>query len=265
MRYIMVTHWKGHWDALPKRETYYPKKIVYFEATADKLVDNTRTIFIKLDERTKNPEGAWIGYVYGFKDEGDRIRFRYHLQKSIPLESLPTYLLSLKEGWYLELTKEVIPFESILFPPFFYLLLRTKNPEEFENLTFWLLKLIGIHRLYRFEKQAGRADGFFIFRNLVVIYDCTLNPRFEEEKRQQIENYCAQLRSGKLEYERDAFDISNFKKQVWLITRWRSRIIKRIDDITVKEVPVQKLIEIYKNRIVEDIGEEELEQEFLAI
>ena len=51
------------------------------DATADELVDNTRTISIKLDGRTRNPEGAWIGYVYGFKDEGDRIRFRYHLRK----------------------------------------------------------------------------------------------------------------------------------------------------------------------------------------
>jgi len=40
------------------------------DATADKLVDNTRKIFIKLDGRTGNPEGAWIGYVYGFKDVG---------------------------------------------------------------------------------------------------------------------------------------------------------------------------------------------------
>ena len=271
MRYIMITHWKGHWEALSERETYYTKNMIRFEVTPDKLVDYTRTIFIKLNEKTKSPEGAWIGYVYGFKDEGNRIRFRYNLERSIPLESLPKSLFSLKEGWYLDLEewrsglREVIPFECILFPPFFHLLLRTKDSKEFEDLTFWLLKLIGVHRLYKFEKQAGRPDGFFIFRNLAVIYDCTLNPRFEEEKEQQIMNYCAQLRSGKLEYERDIFDIGDFRKQVWIITRGNSRIIKRVDDIIIREVCVQNLIEIYKDRIIKNFSEEELEEKFLAI
>jgi len=265
MRYIMVTRWRGHWDALPKRETYYPKNTIRFEVTPDKLIDNTQTIFIKLNERTRSPEGAWIGYVYGFRDEGDRIHFRYHLQRSVPFSSLPPHLLSLKEGWYLELTEDVIPSECILFPPFFYLLLRTEDPREFENLTFWLLKLIGIHRLYRFEKQAGRADGFFIFGNLAVIYDCTLNPKFEEEKGQQIENYCAQLRSGILRYEENVFDISAFRKQVWIVTRGFDRVIKRMNDITVKEISVQRLIDIYKNRIMENLSEEELEEKFASV
>jgi len=38
------------------------------------------------------------------------------------------------------------------------------------------------------------------------------------------------------------------------------RIIKQIDDISIKEVPVQELIKIYKTRIKEDIGEKELEK-----
>jgi hypothetical protein len=121
--------------------------------------------------------------------------------------------------------------------------------KEFENHTFWLLKLIGIHRLYRFEKQRGNADGFFIFGNLAVIYDCTLEEEFDETKKQQIQNYHAQLKSGKLEHEKTFYDISHRQKQVWITSRGSPRVIKQIDDITVKEVPVQELIKIYKTRI----------------
>jgi hypothetical protein len=43
------------------------------------LVENALTLFIKiklLSDETKVPERAWIGYVYGFRDEKDRIRFK---------------------------------------------------------------------------------------------------------------------------------------------------------------------------------------------
>ena len=261
----MVTHWKRHWDALPRQETYYPKNMIRFQVTADKLIDNTRTIFIKLDEKTRRPENAWIGHVYGFKEQDDRIHFKVYIERNIPLENIPRHLLLLKEGWYLELVEEAIPSECALLPPFFHLLLQTRDPETFENLTFWLLKLLGIHTLYKFRKQPGRADGFFILRDLAVIYDCTLNPRFEEIKGQQIENYCAQLKNGRLTYERTSFDISAFRKQVWIITKGVDRIIKRVDNITVREVSVQRLVEIYKSRIIKNINEEELVEELIRV
>jgi hypothetical protein len=183
------------------------------------------------------------------------------------LDKIPSNYLSLKEGWYLFeetfekiLIEEIIPLEYVLYPPFFYSLLRTRDWEEFENYTFWLLKIIGINNIYKFEKQKGRADGFFIFRNLAVIYDCTLDIKFEETKNQQIENYCAQLKSGRLEYEKVSYDINQCQKQVWIITKGTSKIIKQIDDIVVKEVSIQDLIKIYRKRMNENINEKELEE-----
>jgi len=144
-------------------------------------------------------------------------------------------------------------------------MLTTSDWKEFENYTFWLLKLIGIHKLHRFEKQRGRADGFFIFGNLAVIYDCTLEMKFDEAKKQQLENYCLQLKGGRLEHDKTVYDISHHRKQVWIITRGVPRIIKQIDDIPIKEVPVQELIKIYKTRIKEDIDEKELEKALISI
>jgi hypothetical protein len=239
-----------------------------FELTAEKLVEKTPTLFIKLNEKTKKPEKAWTGYVYGFKEEGDRIRFKVNIEKTIPLADIPMRHLSLKEGWYLVdkvIVEEVIPHEFSLYPPFFYALLTTRDWEEFESHTYWLLKLIGIHKLHRFERQRGKADGFFIFGNLAVIYDCTLEGEFGETKKQQIQNYYAQLKSGKLEHEITSYNISSSQKQVWIISRGSPRLIKQIDDVTVKEVSVQELIKIYKTRIKEDISEEELEKVLASI
>jgi len=219
-----------------------------------------------LNKETKKPEKAWIGYVYGFKDEDNKVHFKVHIEKSISLKDIPQHYLSLKEGWYLEEKVEpIIPPEFALYPPFFYSMLTTSDWKGFENFTFWLLKLIGIHKLHRFEKQRGRADGFFIFGNLAVIYDCTLEGEFDTTKRQQIENYCLQLKSGRLEHEKTFYDVSHCQKQVWIITRGALRIIKQIDDISIKEVPVQELIKIYKTRIKEDIGEKELEKALISI
>jgi len=53
---VMVTHWDGHWDALPNNETYYTKKMIRFELEVDKLLDGASTLFIKLDKETKKPE-----------------------------------------------------------------------------------------------------------------------------------------------------------------------------------------------------------------
>jgi len=257
LKYVMVTIWERHWDALPNRETHYGKEWIRFKPIAHNLVERAPTLFIKLDGKTKKPEKAWAGYVYDFKVKEDEVWFKVNVEREVPLADVSKRYLSLEPGWYLE---EVIPREFALYPPFLYSLLTTGDWRDFEDHVFWLLKLIGIHRLHRFEGQRGKPDGFFIFGNLAVIYDCTLEGGFEEAKAQQIENYCAQLKSGRLEYGRSQYDVSRCQKQVWIITKGSPRVIRRVDDVTVKEVPVQELIKIYEKRMEEDVDEEGLEK-----
>jgi len=178
------------------------------------------------------------------------------------LQKSPKNSFHLKKAgiWKLEALSQESHMKLSYIRRFFYSLLSTNNWEEFENLTFWLLKLIGIHKLHIFKEQRGKPDGFFIFGNLAVIYDCTLEEKFEETKNQQIGNYCAQLKSGKLEHEKTQYDISQSQKQVWIISKGNPRIIKHVDDITVKEVPIHALIKIYKKRIEENMDEKELEK-----
>ena len=62
---------------------------------------------------------------------------------------------------------------SNLHPPFFQLLLSSGNWQQFEEYTHYLFKLLGIQSTYTYvqSEQAGRADGFFKYGNLAVLYE----------------------------------------------------------------------------------------------
>ena len=122
----------------------------------------------------------------------------------------PAQYANLQKGWYIEheeanaeseqLTSQV----SDLQPPFFNDLLHTENWSDFEDYTYYLLRLLGIHAVYKIDRrrQRGKADGFFKFKGLAVIYDCTLEQeQREENKSQQIYNYCKQLETGMIELD----------------------------------------------------------------
>lgn len=153
--------------------------------------------------------------------------------------------------------------EAELYPPFFDKLLSTHDWKEFEQYTCYLLKLLGIQAAYAFlgERQAGRADGFFKFGNLAVLYDCTLDNRdIEGSKKEQIINYCNRLKQGSIELSGETTaEFHDHHKQVWVITRGVSRRIKLINDIVVKEVSVQDIVKLYQERLRGTVSDEQLE------
>ena len=102
---------------------------------------------------------------------------------------------------------------------------------------------------------------FFKFGNLAVIYDCTLDARdFEEKKREQIINYCNRLKQGSIELSSEATEeFHTHHKQVWIITRGKSRRIKVVNDIVVKEVAVQDIMNVYQERLKNMLSDESLE------
>jgi hypothetical protein len=266
--YVMVTIWKKHWDNIPNGETYYPNKRIHFLLDSNTCMENAPTLFIKVS-KTEEPK-AWIGHVSNIRRDEKKgsIHFKVNIERSIDPIDIPWYYHFFTPGWYLiEGYKQKVIEGSELYPPFFSSLLNTQDHKEFEDLVFLLLKLIGIHELHKFERenQRGRADGFFVFNKLAVIYDCTLDTNFEESKAQQIENYCLQLKNNTRLSFKDREIPSNItiqdkEKQVWIITRGSSRIIKRIDNIIVREVSVQDLINIYATRMKGNVSGDELEK-----
>ncbi|WP_227788888.1 MULTISPECIES: cold shock domain-containing protein [unclassified Nodularia (in: cyanobacteria)] len=141
------------------------------------------------------------------------------------------------------------------------------DPAEFEDYTFMILRLLGIHSLYQYDKknQAGRADGFFIIGSLVVMYDCTLRNEFEEHKKEQIENYVNKLKNSQITIDfrltdggvrKKTLQIQGKNCQVWIITKNNTRELYDVDGIRVKEVAVQDLMKVFNKRLYSDAFEE---------
>lgn len=150
------------------------------------------------------------------------------------------------------------------------------NPFEFENGVFLLLRCIGIHSLYQYDSknQAGRGDGFFIIGNLAVMYDCTLREQFEDFKKDQIENYVNKIDQSQITFELKKPNGSTYTKtvkiagknrQVWIITKGKSREISDYGNVKVKEIGVNDLIWLFNIRLRSNIIEEEdLSSNFLS-
>lgn len=149
---------------------------------------------------------------------------------------------------------QLLSVDANLSPAFFDLLISTHDWREFEKYTYYLLKSLGIPTLYHFlgDRQAGRADGFFKIGNLAVIYDCTIGKQeIEQNKKDQIINYCNRLQHGSLEISNETTEeFQNYQKQVWIITRSVSRRIRVINGVDVKEISVQDIMDIYRQHLV---------------
>lgn len=261
-KYIMVTHWANHWDDLPNNETYFTKGMLRRGMTQEKIRNNTHTIFIKKNKQTRKPEKAWEGSIYDCRVEKDRIYFKVKIDREIPI---PSKYMEYPEGWYVESIEEEILFEAVNYPPFFYILNTTNDYNEFEGYTYRLLKLLGIHQIFSYEKQRGQPDGFFKFGNLTVIYDTTLESAFQKTKETQIKNFANLLKAGNLKYMDRTIDISKCNKQVWIITRGTLRTLEKIDDITIKEVPISEIIKVYLERLQKAMDETELENRLINL
>lgn len=260
MYYVMVTHFKNHWDRIT--QSSYTLGMLKKGMDCSKIVEKTKTVFVRLNDRTLKPEKAWLGHTSDFIVEAEKIRFQVKIDKDI---TCPQKYRNYKQGWYVEESEiEELDFEmpasggSNLYPPFFYELMKTLDWKEFEFYTHWLIRLLGINDLYFFENQKGSADGFFKFGTLAVIYDTTLESNFEKTKKAQIDNFCSQLKSGKIECGNRVISVAHDQKQVWIITRGKARVISKIDEVTAREVSIDEIIEFYRKRLENDLDEDSL-------
>jgi cold shock CspA family protein len=172
-----------------------------------------------------------------------------------------------KEASIFTAQKDLTFIEKILY--IFGEIENQKKADEFEDSVFVLLRCLGIHNLYQFDRknQSGQADGFFILGNLAVIYDCTLRDNFENYKEEQIRNYRNKLNNesqltisvkrtdgGTTKKE---MQISGKNRQVWIITKNKTREIGDYNGIKVKEVSINDIIKILSTKLSSGIFEEE--------
>lgn len=260
---ILVTKLVDHWDNLHGRETWYPNNLVQ---EPSKITESADAIFIKVDGANRIQKG-WRGKVNDLKIWDNRTSFSVSISSEIDSSELGKYK-GYAPGWYIvssEQSVEVSRQDNNLLPDFYDRLEKTQDYSEFEDLTYKFLRLLGIHRAFKIsqDEQAGKADGFFVFGGLAVMYDCTLRQDFEEHKQQQMENYANKLLSGTVEIQPNVVHrISHTQKQVWIITRGKSRILQDISEVghvTIKEVVIEDLKNLYLDRLLVAMSEDELE------
>jgi hypothetical protein len=226
------------------------------------------TLFIRKTKGTNELEKCWIGKVRNFRNElkNDVPAIRFDVLEIKEINCPPEFK-SYSNGWY---TRKPTSIEthyssqnSNLNPTFFNEMSRC-NFLDFELHCFHLLRLLGIHDIHKFpqDDNRGKADGFFRFHTLSVIYDATLEAEFLPKKQIQIENYISQLKKEKIVIDSGGknigITIQETRKEVWIITRGNNvRQLKTVDHIKVKEIPCTRLISLYNRRLVEEIGTDE--------
>jgi hypothetical protein len=238
--------------------------MIHWDYKNEKLKDKAEVLFVK---RSKSNvfEKAWVGTASNFRKDKYKGKdcIRFDVSDLIPTNSPKAYF-EMPLGWHKWPTSDTqskkISQEHDTYPRFFNLI-HTCGWEDFENYCYILLRLLGIHDIHRFPQNdnRGKADGFFRFESLTVIYDSTLESEMIKKKEQQIDNYIAQIKADKIKYATQSYTISRTQKQVWLITRnEKSELIISEDQVKVKVVPVSKLIDIYQKRLNEEFSAEDL-------
>lgn len=267
MKYIMVTKFDNHWINL--QNTKYKTGMLKNGMNEEKLRDNTDTIFIKRDKNNRivsTLEGKVSDICIIQNNMGEKsISFSVKLDNKI---DCPDRYLDYGPGWYLENVENYHNVsnepEKIFDPAFFDVLIRPNDWKEFEKYIYYLIRCLGIHIVHKFapQDQRGKADGFFRFKNVAVLYDCTLDTDFRNRKEEQIKNFCNRLREGIITFGQELQDIHNCYKSVWIITNSQNHsLIQRRDEITIVEVPVKKIIDLYRNRLNRNLDEGAFEGE----
>ncbi|GEM_PF-1085360 len=264
MNYILVAKLKDHWGNIPNQETSYDLNLIPSREFLHNLNENVVSYFVNIN--SYQPKRLWRGFVKNIKINGNHLFFKVEVTDELEWD---TYFDKYnKIGWYVDNkivklkynTEAKINNQNLSInnnfdnlPQFVKNLLNSNSYASFEDGVNKLIKLIGVNDLFDFDKrnQRGMADGFFIFKDkLVVIYDATLENNYINVKAQQINNYVNILKEGKIDYyDKRSFNIANYEKQVWIVTKGQSKQIKIQDNIKIKEISIDDLYNIYLARI----------------
>lgn len=247
-KYLMITNFPNHWEKITK--TSYTTSYIS-DAVKSDLIER-ETIFVKIESSSnKKIVQMWEGKVFNFTYQDNKIYFNVDINSEI--KNIDKLYIDIKQPFW-RFYEEIglqSNIESEDCPAFFEKLLKTRDWRYFEDDTFKLLKLLGINNVFKFANQRGEADGFFKFENLAVIYDTTLEDDFENKKKTQMENFCAQLQTGSIliNGQNTTQTFHECQKQVWIITRGSTRIISKFNNILIKEINIQDLMNLYTERL----------------
>lgn len=280
--YIMVTDFDNHWDK--KEATTFPISMLKDGLTKDAILktnSENQTIFIKIGTDA-NIQSIWLGNIFNINYDSQTNKISFSIKIDIKADELKSkYSKYNKSGWYRNTENEQANIvgntntnskdntRSILALPLLDKISKTTDFREFEDYTFYLLKLIGLNFVLQYprDQQAGRADGFIKIKSVAILYDCTLKTNYYDDKSTQINNYAHQLASGEIRLDNHIIntagtDIHNF---VWIITKGNFKKHITYNNTKILEIPISLLIELYFKRLEKNFTEDDLENEILQL
>lgn len=95
MYYILTTYFQDHWNKVKNNRTSYITK--YLKIDRNKLINDTQTIFLRINKDTNVVEKAWLGKVYNIEEIGDKTYYSIKIDNEIELEP---DIIRTKIGWY---------------------------------------------------------------------------------------------------------------------------------------------------------------------
>jgi len=228
---------------------------------------------VENDKFSSLKQGDFVSFTIGISKKGKKFANRIRIEKKVNDNDISTNSIfsnyDFSNNNVLKYQDQIINIGNLKqnLINLFNNLFQSQKFDEFEDSVFLLLRLLGIHSLYQYDKkhQAGRADGFFIISSLAVMYDCTLRESFELIKKDQIENYVNRLEQSQLIFDIRLSDggsrsktlkIDGKTKQVWIITKGKTKEIADYGDIKVKQVSIYSLIKLLELRLNFDTIEE---------
>lgn len=297
MNYIIVTVHSSYFNVTGRtKEIPYPKRFirpVVLENIDKKTILNSKCIFaykegklikklyIGIIENVTNQDAdnIYCNILINDEIESDEKFNKYNGWSILPEKDFiftiknkhDTVNVNESQENFPQETKNIqeltIPNEINLLPTFFEEITKTTDFNRFEELTYLLLKLIGLNDLIKINPRdaAGKADGFFRIGNFAVIYDATLKENYLDFKKMQIKSYIERLKDEIFTDVDEEFEFPNFKKAVWIITKGENKVIRNASGIKIKEVSIKSLITVYSNRLKYNWSEEKLEENLLNI
>lgn len=270
IEYIMVTNWSLHWDKLWSKwnnSTLFTIPIIKDGLANGPWPNEARTLFIKRTKENNLFEKSWIGKSknFHFDENNGRPAIRFEVSE-LEETDCPQEFKNYLNGWHRCPYQAKVVMEQDdqnnhlhLQPPFF-VHMATCNWKIFEEYCFQLLRLLGIHEIMKYPQldNRGKADGYFKFNDMSVLYDATLELEFYTQKETQIGNYVHQLKKDDIKINKTTYTHSA-NRQIWIITKGSAvNHITTVDDIQVKEIPYTKLIDLYYMRMDSEINSYDL-------
>ncbi|ULJ60587.1 hypothetical protein [Wielerella bovis] len=124
------------------------------------------------------------------------------------------------------------------------------DPFVFEDYAHTILKML-VPEVYTSPRD--KQAGLFKYKNLEVIYDCTLSKNFKEYKENQIANYINQIQQQSITINKERIGLSgNSTKQIWVITKDKTELFQThrgTTDIRIKEVSIFSLIDLLNKKL----------------